>query len=40
MWVVTVFENKFVRFFECAEQGEAKLILNRYSKNARLSYVE
>ncbi len=40
MWVVTVFENKFVRFFEFADQGEAKQVLNRFQKNARLSFVE
>ena len=40
MWVVTVFEEKFVRIFEFAEQSEAKMVLDRFSKNARLSYVE
>ncbi len=39
MWVVTVFEQKFVRIFEFTDQTEAKQALARFQKNARLSFV-
>ena len=39
MWVVTVFEQKFVRIFEFTNQAEAKQTLARFQKNARLSFV-
>ena len=39
MWVVTVFEQKFIRIFEFTDHGEAKQTLARFQKNARLSFV-
>jgi len=38
MWVITVFEEKDVRKFEYADKGEAKNALQRFKKNAILSY--
>lgn len=38
MWVITVFEQKDVRIFEYTNKDEAKLALQRFHKNAVLSY--
>ena len=39
MWVVIVYEQKFVRIFEFTDQAEAKQTLARFQNNARLSFV-
>ena len=38
MWVITVFQEKDVRTFEYANKGEATNALQRFKKNAILSY--
>ena len=38
MWVVTVFEKKDVRIFEYTNKSEATQALQKYKKNAVLTY--
>lgn len=40
MWVITVFEQKDVRIFEYTNKIEATQALQRFKKNAILSYTK
>ena len=40
MWVITVFEQKDIRIFEYTNKGEATQALQRFKKNAVLSYTK
>ncbi|WPK11267.1 hypothetical protein R6U77_15440 [Lysinibacillus louembei] len=40
MWVITVFEQQNVRIFEYTNKDEAMQALQRFSKNAVLSYMK
>ena len=40
MWVITVFEQKDVRIFEYTNKGEATQALQKFKKNAVLTYTK